>query len=73
MATQNPAITHLLRLLETVPMAPPGMDNGPICGEYLALAKSVVSRPNSPETTVALRLLLDSRDAALRLCSWSVG
>jgi hypothetical protein len=62
------SVIHLMRLLE---QAEGYSDDHALCRAYHSLALSIVGREHSPETTVALRLLLDSRDAALRDCSWS--
>ncbi len=60
----NPAIAHVLKFF-TYEHLPPHLQA--VSQPFAALAQQVAERaPQSPETTVALRKLLESKDAAVR-------
>lgn len=60
----NPSVEHVLRFFRCEHM---GVSAQLVAQPFQDLAKQICSRaPNSPETTIALRKLLESRDAALR-------
>ena len=60
----HPAISHVLRFFDYAHLPPRLQDvSKPFCD----LAKQVAERaPDSQETTVALRKLLEAKDAAVR-------
>lgn len=60
----HPAITHVLRFFAYAHLPPPLQEvSKPFCD----LAKTVAERaPDNQETTVALRKLLEAKDAAVR-------
>lgn len=60
----HPAITHVLRFFEFYHL-PPNLQE--VSKPFCELAQQVAERaPDSQETTVALRKLLESKDAAVR-------
>lgn len=60
----NPSITNILRFFKCEHMK---VSAQMVAQPFADLAKQISERaPDSPETTVALRKLLESRDAALR-------
>ena len=60
----NPAITHVLNFFAYAHL-PPHLQV--VSESFFRLAQEVANRaPNSPETTVALRKLLESKDCAVR-------
>ena len=63
-ARYHPAIEHVLRLFSYTHLAPPLQEvSKPFCELALAVAARA---PQSRETTVALRKLLEAKDAAVR-------
>ena len=64
MADQHPAVTHVLRFFEYAHL-PPYLQE--ISKDFAELAKKTAGRtPDNQETTVALRKLLEAKDAAVR-------
>ena len=62
--TYHPSIAGVLRFFESDHLRPELQD---VVKPFRALALEVADRaPNNPETTVALRKLLEAKDAAVR-------
>ena len=59
----NPAVFHVLQFFEYAHL-PPALQA--ISAPFLALADQVAASSDNPETTVALRKLLEAKDAAVR-------
>jgi hypothetical protein len=64
MSPMHPSITAVLRFFRYDHLAPPLKE---VSEPFFLLAKQVAERsPDDPETTVALRKLLEAKDAAVR-------
>jgi hypothetical protein len=64
MSDYNPAIVNVLKFF-TWEHLPPKLQD--VSRPFADLAQAVATRaPNNPETTVALRKLLEAKDAAVR-------
>jgi len=59
----NPAVAHVLRFFDYGHL-PPHLQS--ISAPFRALAEQICASSDNPETTVALRKLLESKDAAVR-------
>ncbi len=59
----NPAIEHVLQFFEYSHLPSFLQD---VSKPFAEMAHSIASQSNNPETTVALRKLLESKDAAVR-------
>jgi len=59
----HPATEHILKFFEYGHLPPRLQD---VSRAFCELAQEVANRTDSPETTVALRKLLEAKDAAVR-------
>ena len=59
----HPAVQHILNFFATEHL-PPHLAE--VVEPFKALAETIANGPSNPETTVALRKLLESKDAAVR-------
>lgn len=60
----HPSVGHVLRLFDQDRYLPDAMKE--VGSPFNALAIEIAIRSSSPETTVALRKLLEAKDAAIR-------
>lgn len=63
MSERHPAVDHVMQFFEYAQLPPHLADVSKPFGE---LAEQVAARTNNAETTVALRKLLEAKDAAVR-------